>query len=48
MTLAPGFSNNKRRKWCGFAGFDKENLVALPVRDLLLGAKRLFVAARIV
>ena len=48
MTLAPGFSNNKRRKWRGFAGFDEGNLIALPFRDLLLDAKCLFVAARIV
>jgi hypothetical protein len=27
------------------AGFDEEDLVALPVRNLLLGAKCLFVAA---
>ena len=30
MTLAPGFSNNKRRKWRGFAGFDEKNIVAFP------------------
>jgi hypothetical protein len=35
MTLAPSFSNNKRRKWCG----GEEYLGAfLPVRDLLLWA----------
>ena len=35
-----------RLKRRGFADFNEENLVALPVRDLLLGAKCLFVAAK--
>jgi hypothetical protein len=48
MTLAPGFSNSKRRKRCGFAGFDEGNLVVLSVRDLFIGANCLFAAARIV
>jgi hypothetical protein len=39
------YSHHGMEPMCDFADLNEENLVALPVWDLLLGAKYLFVAA---